>query len=190
MSTPQTPDRGPVRLIDPRLVVRPDRRLIRANGRSERFLLVDVVAPTVATGPERRRPPVNLAFVLDRSGSMGGHNKLSLAKQAVLEAVHRLDPEDRFSVVTYDDRVDVVVAGSQATPAARQTAAERLRSIHERNSTDLHARLAQRLRAGGRGHRARGREPRPPAHGRPRQSRRHGPRTSSPGSPTTCAAAA
>ena len=31
----------------------------------------------------RRRPPVNLGFVLDRSGSMGGHNKLGLAKQAV-----------------------------------------------------------------------------------------------------------
>lgn len=139
MSTPQTPDRGPVRLTDPRLVVRPDRRLIRAHGRSERFLLVDVVAPTVAPDPARRRPPVNLAFVLDRSGSMGGHNKLSLAKQAVLEAIHRLDPQDRFSVVTYDDQVDVVVAGTQATPAARQLAAERLRSIRERNSTDLHA---------------------------------------------------
>jgi Ca-activated chloride channel family protein len=139
MSTPQTPDRGPARLTDPRLVVRPDRRLIRANGRSARFLLVDVVAPTVAADPARRRPPVNLAFVLDRSGSMGGHNKLSLAKQAVLEAVHRLDPQDRFSVVTYDDRVDVVVSGTQATAAARQIAAERLRSINERNSTDLHA---------------------------------------------------
>jgi Ca-activated chloride channel homolog len=139
MSTPQTPDRGPVRLTDPRLVVRPDRQLIRAHGRSERFLLVDVVAPTVAPDPARRRPPVNLAFVLDRSGSMGGRNKLSLAKQAVLEAVHRLDPQDRFSVVTYDDQVDVVVAGTQATPAARQIAAERLGSIRERNSTDLHA---------------------------------------------------
>ena len=139
MSTPQTPDRGPVRLTDPHLVVRPDRRLIRANGRSERFLLVDVVAPTVAPDPARRRPPVNLAFVLDRSGSMGGHNKLSLAKQAVLEAVHRLDPQDRFSVITYDDQVEVVVAGTPATPAARQLAAERLRPIRERNSTDLHA---------------------------------------------------
>ena len=139
MSTPQTPDRGPVRLTDPRLVVRPDRRLIRAHGRSERFLLVDVVAPTVAPDPARHRAPVNLAFVLDRSGSMGGHNKLSLAKEAVLEAVHRLDPQDRFSVVMYDDQVDVVVAGTQATPEARQIAAERLRSIRERNSTDLHA---------------------------------------------------
>lgn len=139
MTTPQAPDRGPARLTDPRLVVRPDRQLIRANGRSERFLLVDVVAPTSAPDPARRRPPVNLGFVLDRSGSMGSQNKLGLARQAVLEAVHRLDAPDRFAVVTYDDRVDVVVAGTEATPSARHLAAERLRSIRERNSTNLHA---------------------------------------------------
>jgi len=139
MATPQTPDRGSARLTDPRLVVRPDRRLIRASGRSERYLLVDVVAPTIAPDPARRRPPVNLGFVLDRSGSMGGHNKLGLAKQAVLEAIHRLDAPDRFAVVTYDDQVDVVVPGTEATPVARHSAAERLRTVRERNSTDLHA---------------------------------------------------
>src|SRR4029078_5312634 len=78
------------RLLDPHLAIRPDRRLIRANGRSERFLLVDLAAPTVPRAPPRRRPPVNLGFVLDRSGSMGGQNKIGLARQAVLEAVHRL----------------------------------------------------------------------------------------------------
>ena len=138
MTTPKTPDHGPARLTDPRLVVRPDRRLIRAHGRSERFLLVDVVAPTVAPDPERRRPPVNLGFVLDRSGSMGGHNKIELAKQAVVEAIHRLNAPDRFAVVTYDDQVDVVVPGTEATTASRRAAAERLRSIGARNSTDLH----------------------------------------------------
>lgn len=139
MTTPQVPGHRPAGLTDPGLVVRPDRRLIRAGGRSERFLLVDVIAPTIAPDSERRRPPVNLGFVLDRSGSMGGHNKLALAKQAVLEAIGRLDAPDRFAVVTYDDRVDVVVAGSVATPSARLLAAERLRPIRERNSTDLHA---------------------------------------------------
>ena len=139
MATPQTPDRGSARLTDPSLVVRPDRRLIRASGRSERYLLVDVVAPTIAPDPARRRPPVNLGFVLDRSGSMGGHNKLGLAKQAVLEAIHRLDAPDRFAVVTYDDQVDVVVPGTEATPVARHSAVERLRTVRERNSTDLHA---------------------------------------------------
>jgi Ca-activated chloride channel family protein len=134
-----TTNTNPDRLVDPRLVVRPDRRLIRAHGRSERFLLVEITAPTVAPDPSRRRPPVNLAFVLDRSGSMGGHNKLSLAKQAALESIHRLEAEDRFAVVTYDDEVDVVMPGTQASPEARREAARRLAGIQPRNSTDLHA---------------------------------------------------
>jgi Ca-activated chloride channel family protein len=136
-NAPRTTDHDPAG--DPRLTARPDRRLIRADGRSERFLLVDVAAPTRASDASRGRPPVNLAFVLDRSGSMGGSDKLGLAKQAVLEAVHRLDAPDRFAVVTYDDRVDVVVPGTEATPSARRDAAERLRDVRERNSTDLHA---------------------------------------------------
>jgi Ca-activated chloride channel homolog len=135
MTSPTSPDR----LVDPRLVVRPDRRLIRAGARSERYVLIDVVAPTVAQDPARRRPPVNLAFVLDRSGSMGGHNKLTLAKQAVLEAVHRLDPADRFSVVTYDTEVEVVMPGTTASPEARTEAARRLAPVMPRSSTDLHA---------------------------------------------------
>ena len=135
MTQPNRPDR----LVDPRLVVRPDRRLIRAGGRSERFLLIDVTAPTVAQDPARRRPPVNLAFVLDRSGSMGGHNKLTLAKQATLEAIHRLEPADRFAVVTYDTEVDVVMPGTMATPEARAEATRRLGPVMPRSSTDLHA---------------------------------------------------
>jgi len=122
-------------LVDARLVARPDRRLIRASGRSRRFLVIDVTAPTARRDPTRRRPPVNLAFVLDRSGSMGGHNKLSLAKQAVLEAVHRLDPEDRFAVVTYDTRIDVVMPGTLATPDARRETANRLGPVEPGGSS-------------------------------------------------------
>ena len=175
------------RLLDPRLAVRPDRRLIRANGRSERFLLVDVVAPTVAPDPTRRRPPVNLGFVLDRSGSMGGQNKLGLARQAVLEAIHRLEDPDRFSVVVYDDQVEVVVEQRRRVrrePDARGRAPEdRRRARLDRPPR----RLARRLRAGRRRPLARRRQPRAAAHRRPRERRHHRPRRAPAGSRTTCA---
>ena len=126
------------RQVDQLLTVRPDRTLIRAHARSERFLLVDVVAPTVAPDPSRRRPPVNLSFVLDRSGSMGGQNKLGLAKQAVVEAIHRLEAEDRFSVVTYDDQLEVAIPSTVASTAERARAAAQLGSVDARGSTNLH----------------------------------------------------
>ena len=125
-------------LIDPHLRVRSDRQLIRAHGRSERFLLVDVVAPTVAPDPSRRRPPVNLGFVLDRSGSMGGQNKLGLARQAVLEAIHRLEAPDRFAAVVYDNEIDVVLGSVVADGESRRVAADRLRAVEARGTTDLH----------------------------------------------------
>src|SRR5688572_9568309 len=46
------------------------------------------------------RPPVNLALVIDRSGSMSG-DKIEKARQAALEAVRQLAPDDIVSIIAY-----------------------------------------------------------------------------------------
>ena len=50
------------------LVIRTDRQLIRAEASSTRYLMVSFVAPEAPARAERL--PVNVALILDRSGSM------------------------------------------------------------------------------------------------------------------------
>jgi Ca-activated chloride channel family protein len=116
------------------LSVQTDRSLVRAPGKSVRYVLVSFTAPE----PARRqdRPPVNVSLVIDRSGSMGGQ-KIELAKTAVGHALRLLRSSDRFSVVSYDDRVDIVVPSTLATPEAVKNGLEQVRGLQARGSTDL-----------------------------------------------------
>src|SRR5688500_10980805 len=115
-----------------RFQVETDRPLI-ANDSMTRYVLATIVAPE---GAPRQRPPVNLGLVLDRSGSMSGE-KIRLAKDAAVAAIRRLDARDRFSVVTYDDQIDIVVPSTAATPRAVADAVRAIMGIEARGSTDL-----------------------------------------------------
>lgn len=72
---------------------------------------------TGEAAPERHRPPLNLAVVLDRSGSMAAMGKLERAKEAASLLVRRLGESDVVSVVAYDDEVRTVAG---RTPGVRR----------------------------------------------------------------------
>ena len=71
------------------------------------YLLLTVTAPATEL---RHRQPMNLAVVLDRSGSMADQGKIENAKKAVRLLIDQLQNDDVFSFVIYDDIVDVVRA--------------------------------------------------------------------------------
>ena len=117
-----------------KLTVQTDRSLVRASAPSRRYVLVSVVAPEAER--TRARAPINIAFVLDRSGSMGGE-KIVLARRAVDHALRLLRDDDHFSLVVYDSEIDVIVESTLATGEARQNALARLAKIDARGNTDL-----------------------------------------------------
>lgn len=114
-----------------------DRNLIRAGARSTRFVLARVTAPVAAA--RRDRIPVNVAFVLDRSGSMADARKFTLAREAVQQALRMLQPTDRFALVVYDTEIDVLARSALATPSAKAAALEALSLVGPRGGTDLGA---------------------------------------------------
>mgnify|MGYP001160114194 CR=1 FL=1 len=60
------------------------------------------------------RLPLNLSLVLDRSGSMDGR-PLNEAKNCANMLVERLNTNDRLSIVTYDEKVDILSPTANVT---------------------------------------------------------------------------
>lgn len=124
------------------LSLRTDRSLLRATARSTRYLQVTITAPTAPPrddSGQQARPPVHIGIVLDRSGSMEGDSKYTLAMEAVSQALNMLGANDRFTVVIYDTEVDVIMPSTLATPRAKRDALRRLSDVGPRGGTDLYS---------------------------------------------------
>jgi Ca-activated chloride channel homolog len=79
------------------------------------------LVPPLGTAREQR--PRDVAFVLDRSGSMGGW-KMVAARRAMARMVDTLTERDRFAVYAFDDRIET----PPECPLGLVTASNRYRS--------------------------------------------------------------
>lgn len=91
--------------------VETDRGVLPAGESQNVVLKITLDAPP--SPAHVKRPLVNLALVMDQSGSMNG-NKIEQAKAAAVEALTRLGIEDIFSVVVYDTNVHTIVPAQHA----------------------------------------------------------------------------
>ena len=141
--------------------------LLRGSG-GETFAAFELTTDEIE---DATRPPLDLALVIDRSGSMSG--RIEHAQSAAVGIIEHLGEQDHVALVQYDDSADVVVASTamdaqgQGRACAARSAASRSAAARTCTAASCSAatEVAARLRAGPG-------QPRDPALRRPSERRR------------------
>ncbi|MDO4587195.1 MAG: VWA domain-containing protein [Planctomycetia bacterium] len=107
--------------------------VLKADQKQTTFIKVGVTGFEMKS--EKERTPLNIAIVLDRSGSMSGE-KIRQAKEAAICAVEQLTADDIVSVVVYSSDVEVLVPATKLTD--RETILKKINSIEASGSTALY----------------------------------------------------
>ncbi len=118
--------------------VLPDREVLPADASVKTVIKVLLDVPE--TPREAERPPVNVALVLDRSGSMSG-NKIVQAREALAQALRRLTPRDIVSVVIFDHEVETLLPAQPARYTEEIEA--RIHGIQPRGMTAIFGAVSQ-----------------------------------------------
>ncbi|MBZ0235877.1 MAG: VWA domain-containing protein, partial [Deltaproteobacteria bacterium] len=105
--------------------------VLPADADSETFLFVDVSADA---GRSAARVPLNLAIVVDKSGSMKG-KRMANAIAATRRAIERLRDGDIVSLVAYDTSAQVLVSPTMIDATSRARLLERLAFPRASNDT-------------------------------------------------------
>lgn len=111
-----------------------DREVVWKGAPQEVVVKIDLSA--IAGKKKSHRTPLNLAVVLDKSGSMAGA-KLEKTKQAAIQLVDRLAPNDIFSLIVFSDQARVLVSAQKVED--KNALKEKIESIRADGSTALYS---------------------------------------------------
>jgi Ca-activated chloride channel homolog len=111
---------------------------LQSGGDGQVFASFEVLTREDAGSGER--VPVDVALVVDRSGSMDGE-KIEYARRAAEGLVARLGTHDRVTLIQYDDRAQVLVPLTKLDAAGRIRLRRMIQTLQPGGGTNLHAGL-------------------------------------------------
>lgn len=100
------------------------------------------ITPALIAFPALRKPnPKNIVFLLDNSGSMNqnGNGRLEKVKIAVTNLLDKLNTHDTFSIVSFNKKACIWVAGKQASQANIDQAKSQVQKIKATDETNFKA---------------------------------------------------
>ena len=103
------------------------------NGTTDTFVGVWVDVPSVKI---TNKPPVDLALVVDTSGSMAGA-KIVNARAAAKQLIEAMQDGDIVSIDTFSDRADTFVSPTVITPDSREKLLAAVARLRPQGSTNL-----------------------------------------------------
>jgi Ca-activated chloride channel homolog len=118
-----------------------DNRFVRAEKPGEIAVRLHLRARTRKV---ERRPPINLALVVDTSGSMEGPS-IEQARAAALKLCDTLAEGDRLALVAYNSTAEVLLPSTVLTASSLDEVRARIGAIRADGTTDLAGGLAAGL---------------------------------------------
>ena len=122
--------------------------LFREHVGDSDYMLAFVTPPALSDAEQKPRPR-EVVFVIDNSGSMGG-TSIAQAKASLIYALGRLQPNDRFNVIRFDNTMtllfpDCVPADSEHLDQARSFVG----ALEAQGGTEMVPAMQAALRDGG-----------------------------------------
>lgn len=104
-----------------------------------REAVLQVGFSTALANDRQQLRPLNLALVIDKSGSMADADKMSRVRESLVELISHLRESDRISIVVFDTEARVLVPS--CNPYDREGIKRLIRQIEPGGGTNIHGGL-------------------------------------------------